>query len=220
MLAFFLEEMREWRQRRMRKTILACAIPIALVAACSVLQPLLLALAVTLMFLALGWTEGNRYQTPTSSRRLLLAFPISSARIAGGKALASLAIWAFVALALSPPFALSAVAWGLSLKAASACLLAWLLCYFAALCIGLFSSLIFTRSEGLLGVSILFAWLVSSLALKFLAPSNPFVEVWDVMKDEGGAGIFIGMAADAIASAAFLAASGLALSRLRTQRNG
>ena len=144
MLAFFLEELARVAERRMRKAVLTSAIPIAVHRRGECLQPLLLALATTLVFLALGWTEGNRYQSPMSSRRLLLAFPVSALRSSEARPSPRLAIWAFIALVLSPPLALSSIAWGLSPPRPSGLpALAWIVCYLRRSLLGFFSSLLF-----------------------------------------------------------------------------
>ena len=215
MFAFFAEEFREWRERRMKRTMVLGAFALAIVSAVSMLQPLLVALASTLVFVGFGWTEGNRYQSALSSRRLLVAFPVAPRAIAAGKALSSLATWSFTAMVLSPPLALSAIAWGVSGRALAACALSWLVCYYASLCVGFLSSLVFVKSEGLIGAVFVIAWLVSSLAVKSLAPSNPFIQVWDILKEEGGASPFLGMGATTLAASALLGVAALALARLR-----
>jgi hypothetical protein len=215
MLAYFLLETREWRERRMRKALLASAVSMAVIAAASVLQPLPLVFAATLAFLILGWSEGNRYQSLASSRRILLGFPAGAAVVVEGKILASIASWAFALLVLSPPLVLSAIAWGVDPLACASCLLAWLAAYVAAVSVGFFSSLVFSRSEGLLGVPLLILWLVVSSVNRLLAPANPFIQVWDFLKGEGELPPYLGIAAIFLASALFFAASVSTVSRLR-----
>ena len=219
MLAYFLVETREWRERRMRKAMLVSAISMAVIAAASVLQPLLLVFAATLAFLILGWSEGNRYQSLVSSRRILLSFPAEAAAVVEGKTLASLASWAFALLVLSPPLVLSAIAWGVDPLACASCILAWLAAYLAALSVGFFSSLVFSRSEGLLGVPLLIIWIIVSSVNRPLAPANPFIQVWDFLKEEGGLSPYIGIAAIFLGSARFFAASASAVSRLRRAKH-
>ncbi len=220
MLAFVMEELREWRERRMRKSVVATVLLLAAVSAVSVLQPLALALAATGAFIVLGWTEGNRYQSSLSSRRILLSFPLSSRAIAAGKAISALAVLAFVALAAAPLLALSAIAWGVRPSAAAACVLSWIACYYATLCAGFASSLVFPGSDGLPGAFIAALWLASSAFLKQLAPSNPFAQVLAILKDESGRGYFLGMGATVLVATAVLAAASIAISAIRRRQHG
>jgi hypothetical protein len=220
MLAFIMEELRDWREGRMKRTTAVSAIALAAIGAVSLLQPLLIALAVTALFVGFGWAEGNRYQAATSSQRLLLAFPIRPRAVAGGKALSSLALWSIMAFFLSPILAASAMTWGLSADSVAGCLLCWLCAYYAATSAGFFSSLAFERSEGLLGFFFMLLWLFSPLFLARLGPGNPFIQAWDILKLEGGRAIYLGMAAEAVAASLLLAASAAILGRIRRKRNG
>jgi hypothetical protein len=215
MFAFILDELRDWREYRMTRRTLTSSLALTLVAALSLLQPLVLALSATLVFLGFGWSEGNRYQPAMSARRLLISFPATPAAVAAGKALASLTMWLFMLLAFSPPLALAAIAWGVSAGAAAACVLSWLVGFFAAICIGFASSLLFGRSEGLPGFVISVIWLVVSLFIKTLAPFNPFVQVWAILKNEGGSSPLLGMGAMMLAASALLAISAFVLARMR-----
>jgi hypothetical protein len=220
MLAFFLEELRDWREHRMTRTIAVSAIALAAVGAISLLQPLLIALAATALFLGFGWAEGNRYQAAKSARRLLLAFPTRPSAVAAGKALGGLALWLAIAFFLSPLLAASALTWGLPAGAAAGCLLSWLCAYCVAASAGFFSSIAFERSEGLLGLFFVLLWLFSPLFFAGMRAGNPFVQAWDILKLEGGKGPYLGMAAEAAAATLLLAASSALLARVRRKRNG
>jgi hypothetical protein len=215
MFAFFLEDLREWRERRMRRAAVAFSVALALAGALSLLQPLILALTATALFVVFGWSEGNRYQPSLSSRRLLLAFPDPPRAIVAGKALSGLTTWAVLALLISPPLALAALARGVAPGAIAACYLSWLVAYSASLGLGFLSSLAFARAEGLPGLALIVLWLTSAFFAPALAPCNPFVQAWEILKAEGGAAPFLGMGATALAAAALFAAAVLALSRMR-----
>jgi hypothetical protein len=220
MFAFVVAELREWRELRMRRSLLISAALLGASACISLLQPLVLAFTASLIFLGLGWTEGNRYQSALSSRRLLLSFPAGSPAVACGKALSSLCIWALTLLFLSPPLALSALAWGLGARAILLCLLSWLVGFLVMLGAGFISSLVFLRSEGLPGGALMLVWLLSPLLYRDLAPSNPFFQVWESMKAEGGLGPLAGMGATLLAACAIMAVSALVLSGLRRSWHG
>jgi ABC-type multidrug transport system permease subunit len=215
MFAFLLEELREWRERRMRRTAAVFSATIALAGALSILQPLVIVLAATALFVVYGWSEGNRYQSGQGSRRLLLAFPVPTRSVVAGKALSTLATWAFFALLLSPPLVLAALARGVAAGAIAACYLSWLVAYFASACAGFLSSLAFARAEGFPGLLLILFWLCSAFFAPGLAQANPFVQAWEILKAEGGAAPFAGMGATALAAALLLAAAAFALSRMR-----
>lgn len=219
MIAFMLEELRDWRERRMRRTTVVSALVLAAVSAASLLQPLLVALAATAIFATLGWTEGNRYQSAQSARRLLISFPASPSSIAAGKAIAGLAAWSFFLVLLSAPLALSAIAWGVSGRAAAACVLAWFVGYFSTLCVGFLSSLLFVRTDGLPGLALVILWLTAPFYIPALAPSNPFIQVWDILKAEGGPAPFLGMGESFLAATALLFSSALALGAIRSKQH-
>jgi hypothetical protein len=220
MLAFLVEELRDWRKERMRRTIIVSAIALAAIGAISLLQPLLIALTATALFLGFGWAEGNRYHAATSSRRFLLAFAMRPGAVAGGKAFSSLAIWLLTTFFLSPLLATSAMAWGLPAGPAAGCLLCWLTAYYAAASAGFFSSVVFDRSEGLLGLFFVVLWLVSPLFIGRTGAVNPFVQAWDILKLEGGMTPYLGMAVEAAAATLLLPASAACLARARGKRNG
>jgi hypothetical protein len=220
MFAFILEELRDWRESRMRRRLATVAVAVALVSAASLLQPLLLASAVVLAFAYLGWTDGNRYHPTLSARRILLTFPASTRDLVIGKALSGFALWCFALLALSPPIALSALAWGLRPAALAACVLAWLGCYLASLGLGFASSMVFEKSDGLPGLLLMVAWLAIFVVIEPVAPANPLVQVWAILKDSGGRAPLLGMGATFLAACGFLAAAGLALSIVRRRQHG
>jgi hypothetical protein len=215
MLAFLMEELRGWSEGRMRRDLIVSSLVIAIPAAASLLQPMILALIATALFLVLGWSSGNRYQSAKSSRRLLISFPARPGAVAAGKALSSAAIWLLMAAFLAPPILLSAIAWGISGSALAACCLSWLIGYLAVQGLGFLSSLVFSRSDGLPGVVLLVLAFAATFALKPIAISNPFVQVWTIMKGESGLAAYLGMGAGLVAAAALQAAAALALARIR-----
>lgn len=219
MFAFILEELRDWREKRLKRTVVTSALTLAAVAAASMLNPLIIALTATILYMGFAWSEGNHYQSSQSSRRLLLSFPVPSRAIAAAKALSSLVTWSFTTLLLSPPLVLSALAWGVSDHAIVACILSWLVIYYAMLCAGFFSGLVFEKSDGIPGILLIAAWLVSSFVVKALSPSNPFIQIWRTLKDQGGDTLVAGMGGVAMAGCVFLVAAALALARIRRWSN-
>jgi hypothetical protein len=219
MFAFFMGELRDWRARRMARSLSASAVALSLAAAVGLLQPLVVALAATAVFVLLGWAEGNRYRPGLSARRLLLAFPAGPWASAAGKALSSLALWLLVTLILSPLLAASAIAWGLPAGPAAACLLCWLAAFLGSASAGFLSSILFEGSDGFLGLPAVAFWLFSPIFIGGAAPFNPFVQAWTLLKPEGGASPFIGAAAELLAAAGLFAASAAALARARRRPN-
>ncbi len=120
-----------------------------------------------------------------------------------------------MAFALSPVLVASAAAWGLAVRTIAACLASWLASYLLALGMGFLSSLVFERSEGLLGLFLYLAALSASLTIPVAAPANPFVQVWDIVKLGELARPLIGSGAEALGAFALFAAGGLALRRTR-----
>lgn len=220
MTAFLLAELADWFLRRMRRRLVLVALALGGLTAAGLLQPLVAGMAVALVFLGLGWSEGNRYQSGLSSRRLLLGFPATAPALAWGKALSAIVVWAFTLLFLSPPLLLSALAWGLRGDAALALLLSWLVAYLAALSAGFLSSLVFVKSEGLPGAALLLLWLLSPLLRQALAAGNPFFQVWSTVKGGELAPLFLGMGATLLAAALLLSASALAIARIRKSSHG
>jgi hypothetical protein len=186
MIAFLVAELGEWRKKHMRKTLCLSAILLALIGLIGPLQPLLLALAGTLIFIVSAWSETLNPPSESRARPNVRAFPANSFEKATGKALSVLVIWLGIGLVLSPILAASAVAWGLSGETMAFCLLCWLSAFLLAASIGFVSELIFDRSEGLVGLGVYLIWLFSSFFIPWLKPSNPFIQVWSILRLEGG----------------------------------
>jgi hypothetical protein len=204
----------------MRRRLAGIAIFIAVAAAASLLHPIIIAAAAALESALLGWTEGNHYQPSQSYRRLLLAFPASPPSIVAAKALSGLAVWLFLALVVAPPVALSALAWGVKAGALAACVLSWLACFYASLCAGFVSSLVFVRSEGVPGLVLIFLWLIPTAFIRPLAPANPFVQAWGFFREANPGELYLGMAATSLAATALLAAAVPIIAAARRKQDG
>jgi hypothetical protein len=215
-IAFALTLLREWREERMRRTISASAIILAAAALAGPLQPLLLALAGTAVFVVSGWADGN---SPRPARgEEIDAFPARTSALVSGRILAALALWLALVLILSPVLAASAIAWGLSPTLILSVLLCWLAAYLTGTSAGFCAKLVFSGSDGLIGLFIYMLWVLSSFFAAPLRSSNPFVQAWSLLRLEGGRAPYSGICAEAIAAAILFAASALALSARRRKR--
>lgn len=218
MFPFMLEALRDWRERRMRRVAVGSAVAMALVGGATLVQPLPLALCAVVVFIFLGWKEGSSRPPDMDARSLILAFSRRPREIVAGKSLSALAAWAFAALVVSPPLALADIAWGLGAGALAACFLSWLAAYLVSFSAAFLSSLVFSKSDGLPGLLLLALWLGSAFFSPTWAGSNPFVQVWNILKAEGGAAPFLGMGACVLVSAALLSATAWLFSFLRRGR--
>ena len=218
MLAFALVDLRDWRELRMRKITMQSALAMALVAEIVLARPLPLALTATAIFLLFGWMEGKRYLSDKDTSRTLTASGFDPGSIVAGRALTALTTWGFIALVVSPPLALSAIAWGQTSASLASCALSWLVAYLASFGVGLLSSIAFSRTEGLPGILALALWLGSAFFSPSLASLNPFVQDWDFLNEAGGVSPFVGMGAEALAAAFLFAAVLWPLSRTRRKK--
>jgi hypothetical protein len=219
MIAFFLAELGDWRERHMRRTICLSAIFLAAIGLIGPLQPLILAIAITAVFIVSGWTEGIRPQPVLSARLDPLSFPARAFDVVAGKALAALSIWLGLVLALSPILAASAIAWGLSGGTIASCLACWLSAYLAAASANFCSKLAFARTEGLIGLCIYILWIFLSFFMDWLKPSNPFIQAWSILRLEGGNAPYFGICAEAGAAAALFASSVPVIDSIRRKRD-
>jgi hypothetical protein len=210
-IAFFLAALRDWREARLRRTICASAGVLAAAALAGPLQPLILAIASAAVFVASGWTEGNSPKRAGGEGLDPLSFPARPRSIVAGRALSALFIWLALAFSLSPILAASAIAWGLSRATIMSCLLCWSTAYMAAASAGFCSKLLFTGSNGLLGLCLYLLWIFSSFFVAWLKFSNPFVQAWSLLKLEGGTAPYWGICFEAMAAALLLALSALSL---------
>jgi len=219
MIAYFLASLREWRERRMRRTVCASAILLAAAALAGPLQPLLIALAAAAVFVVSGWAEGGSHKPAKDTGLDPIAFPARARSIVAGKSLACLFAWLTLILALSPILAASAIAWGLSGPTIAYCLLCWLAAYIGAASAGFFSKLFFPNQDGMVGLGLYLAWLFSSFYAAWLMPSNPFIQAWTTLRLGGGKALYAGICAEAAAAALLIAASALALRARKGKRD-
>jgi len=211
MIAFLAAELGDWRKRHMRKTVCLAAAFLALAGLIGPLQPLILALASTLIFIAAAWSEGLNPPSESGFRVDPQTFPAKSADISAGKALSSLALWIGLIFALSPILAASAIAWGIPAGTTLLCLLCWLSAYLLASSINFLSKLLFARTEGLVGLSLYSLWLFSSFFSAGLEPTNPFIQIRGILKLEGGRAPIACICAEMGAAAAVFACAALVL---------
>jgi hypothetical protein len=219
MIAFLVAELGDWKERHMRKTVCLSAAFLALVGLVGPLQPLILALAGTLIFLVVAWAEGFNPPPELSLRVDPLTFPAKSVDIAAGKALSSLILWLDLGFALSPILVASVIAWGIPGGTVLLCLLCWLSAYLLASSINFLSKLLFARTEGLVGLSLYLLWLFSSFFTAGLEPSNPFIQAWSLLKLEGGRTPIACMCAEIAAAAALFACSALVIGLKKRNRD-
>jgi hypothetical protein len=219
MMGFILAELGEWRDKRMRKTVAASALLLGLLAFLGPLQPMLLSLAATGIFIIAGWAEGSHFQAPSGSHQRVIDFPIAAGKVAAAQVLASAALWLLILFSLSPLLAASAIAWGLSARTIAACLSCWLLSFLVAAAAGFFSSFTLYRSEGVVGLLLIFAWIVASFVFAWLRPSNPFIQAWRILKLEDGIGVYVGMGAEAAAALILFAATAPSIAMSRRMRD-
>lgn len=220
MIGFILAELGEWRDKHMRKTVIGSVLVLGLTALLGPLHPMLLSLAATGIFLIVGWAEGSRFQSPSSSYQRVVDFPLGAGRIAAAQILAACALWLLILFPLSPLLAASAIAWGLPARTIAACLASWLLSFLVASAAGFFSSFTLQRSEGVVGLLMIFAWIVASFVFAALRPSNPFIQAWRILKLEDGIGVYASMGAEAAAALILVAACAPSIAAARSRRNG
>ena len=211
MIALLLAELRDWREKRLTKTAILSVLVLCVPALIGPLNPLLLSIAVTAVCMVYGWTEGNRYKPSLSSRRLLLAFPRRPFEIVAGKILAGFLVWASLILILSPVLVASSIAWGVGARETLSSLLCWLVAFMTANAAGFVSSLAFAGSEGLAGLLAYVLWGGSSLLVDALKPSNPLVQIWNIMKAQSLTATFIGLGLDLLGALIFSVLAALVL---------
>jgi hypothetical protein len=174
----------EWGERRSRPAQggLAAAF-VAVACACLPLwlSPFAMSLALSSSALALGWASGNRYKTGRRYRRLLLGSGIAPKDGALGKGLESLLEAAFHALLLSPPAILVLALWQRGGAAPLALMLSFLAAFLLSSAAGFLSSLLLGRTERLLSLYCLGAWLLPSSLLEVGHPLSPFFQAWEAL---------------------------------------
>jgi hypothetical protein len=215
MIALILEDFRDWRIGQMGRTITMACLALLAAGAVTLLQPVIVMEAATLVSVLLGWSRGSQYYMGSSLRRPLIdcaAGPISAAL---AKASSSLAVWLVHILVLSPVLALTAATRGLRLEALASCACAWLAAYYAALGLSFFASLVFARADGIIGLFLVVLWLGSTASCPPLREANPFVLAWDALKGGSRAADWLGFGGLLAFAAAAFAATALALGRIR-----
>jgi hypothetical protein len=215
MIGFLLDDLREWRSAQMSRVIALSSLLVALVGALSMLQPMLMAMSVSAVSLCLGWSCGSTYRMASSARRLLIYCPLRAGSVVAGKVLSSLVIWSVVMVVLSPPLLVTAVVRGLDFDAAAACALSWLVTFYFSLSLSLLVCIGFARSDGLAGFFLLAFWIGSSIFAEPIRHSNPFVQVYDLMKAGRDVADWVWMSAAAFSGTIFVYGSAAALDRIR-----
>jgi hypothetical protein len=219
MIAYLFAELDGWRKRHMKKTICLSALFLALIGLIGPLQPLLVALASTLVFIAAAWAEGLSPPQDSSLRMDPETFPARASEIAAGRALSDLVLWLGIAFILSPVLVASAIAWGISGGTALACLLCWLSAHILASSIKFLSKLLFEKTESLVGFCVYVLWLFSSFFSSSYRASNPFVQVWSILSLAEAGNIFAFIYAGIGAAVLVFAVSALVLGSKKRSRN-
>ncbi len=217
MIAFLLADLRDWRDRRMGRTLASSAAILFLGGIPGPLHPVFLALACAAAFILSGWAEGFRYQSEAAAKRLILGFPRSPLQIVAGKVLSLLAIWAALAVTFSPLLAASAFAWGSSLSFIAAALARSLLAFLVSGAIGFFLCLCFKTFERPLGLILLLAWTLPGIYVEWARTTNPFFQILDASHGGRGFGALIGMGAELVLAMAFFALSAPVMARARSK---
>jgi hypothetical protein len=214
-IALILEDIREWRISQMSRTITLSCLVVLAVGAASLLQPVLMIAASTLVSILLGWSRGSQYYISSSARKPLITCPVSPRGAAAAKAASSIAIWLLPLLALSPPLALTVAARGLRVDALAACASSWLVAYCVAVGLSFIVSLGFGRSDGLIGLFLILCWQGATALVPALAKANPFVQAWDFLKGSATAGDWYWMGISAALAAALFGGAALTLAHIR-----
>jgi hypothetical protein len=214
-IALILEDIREWRVSQMSRTITLASLVLLAVGAITLLQPVFMVMATTLVSILLGWSRGSQYHMASSARKPLIACAVSPRAAAAAKAASSAAIWLIHVLVLSPALALTVAARGLGLDALAACACSWLAAYFAALGLSFVASLGFARSDGLIGLFLVSAWLGATALVPRVSKANPFVQAWDILKLASSGEDWIWIGGTAAFAAALFAGAALTLAVIR-----
>lgn len=220
MIALFLEDIREWRIAQMGRTITMSCLAVLAAGATTLLQPVIMIEAATLVSVLLGWSRGSQYYLGSSSRRPLVDCAVRPIAAVSAKALSSIAIWLVHILVLSPALALTVAARGLRLDALAACACAWLAAYGAALGLSFVVSLVFARSDGVIGLFLVVLWLGATALCPPVREANPFVPAWDALKGRSGPADWLGVGGLFAFAAALFALAALALGRIRKVLRG
>jgi hypothetical protein len=218
-IAFFIEDFREWRLSQMSRTIALACLFILAVGAATLLQPILVVEAVAAISILLGWSRGRQYDISSSARRSLVASAVPPRAAAAGKVLSSVAIWLLHILILSPALALMAVSRGLRLDALSACACSWLAAYCLSLGLSFIASLGLAKSDGLFGFFLIGLWIGASALAGPIRKANPFVQAWDFLKGSASSEDWAWIGALAVLAAAIFEASILMIARIRKSVN-
>jgi hypothetical protein len=174
----------EWGERRSRPGPGGLAAALAAVACACLplwLSSFAMSLALMASALALGWASGSRYKAGRRYRKLLLGSGIAPKEGALGKALEALLEAAFNALLLSPPALLVLAFWQRGSAAALSLGLSFLAAFLLSSAAGFLSSLLLGRTERLLSLYCLGAWLLPSSLLEGGHPLSPFFQAWEAL---------------------------------------
>jgi len=218
-IAFLIEDIREWRLSQMGRTVTLASLALLVVGAATTLQPIFMVMAATTVSILLGWTRGSRYGIASSARKILIACPIPPRAAAAGKALSSIAIWLVHLLVLSPALALTAASRGLRLDALAACACSALAAYCLALGLSFVSSLGAAKSDGLFGLLLIALWIGSSAFAPPIRKANPFVQAWDFLKGARPAEDWAWIGAAVVAAAILFETAAIMLARIRKNCN-
>ena len=192
--SYALAEWREWREARPHTGLLVASLVLAVSASLLWLGPFALSLALPAVALAMGWAGGGRYGPGGRFRKLLLGSGIAPNAGAAGKALEAAAEAAWTALALSPPAILALAFWERGVAAFLLLGLAFLASFLLSAATGFVLSLAFGRSDRMLSLYYLGAFVAPTALFRELRILSPFFQ--------SGAAFGIGMGAAQEAGAA------------------
>ncbi len=219
MIAFALYDFDVWRERRMRAQLIIAALVLLPSGLVGPVHPGFLYIAITAVFLLIGWSEGSCFQPLKQGRQALLDFPRRPALVITGKALSMLINWACLCVALSPLIALSAIAWGSPLSFIVISLLCSLLASLASGSLGLLLSFFMESAVGLAGFLFLALWTFPCFSNRAFGIFNPFFQIHELSMYGNYLGVALGLGAELVLVCLLFSLAALALRRSRGNRH-
>jgi hypothetical protein len=205
MFACLIAEWREWKRRRLGRSLAASAIFIALVAAVSKAMPLALLWAYGAWALGFGWYHGMKCRRGRSEWERSLSDDVSNSDVVAGKVLASALFFLAGAAFVSPPLIVMALVWAPPLVPFSLSAMSWFPLFVLGLGAGLSTSSNPGEEEGFLGTIFLFVWFFGTIIVKPLNRMNPFFEAWLLLSGGGYRGAWICLGSVSLFAAGFIA---------------
>jgi hypothetical protein len=205
MFACFIAEWREWKRRKLGRSLAVSAGIIGLVAALSKAMPLALLWAYGAWALGFGWYHGMKCRRGASEWEGSLSDDVSRFDVAAGKILASGLVFITGAVFVIPPVIVMALVWAPPAGPFLLSAMSWFPVFVLGLGAGISTSSSPGDEGGFLGPIFLFVWFFGTIIVKPLNSMNPFIEAWLLLSGGGYPGAWICLGSITLFAAGFIA---------------